>query len=68
MEGRPEVAKTRFHARLHDRINEVLEGQIESIIGGEALDFASYKGMAGYIRGLNDALRICEDIERDLDA
>jgi hypothetical protein len=68
MAGRPEVAKTRFHSRLEARIQEVLEGQIESLIGGEALDFASYKGTAGYIRGLNDALRICEDIERDLDA
>ena len=62
------MVKTRFHTRLEVRINEVLEGQIESLIGGEALDYASYKGMTGYIRGLNDALRICEDIERDLDA
>jgi hypothetical protein len=61
-------AKTRFHSLLEAKIQETISIEATSIIGGEALDFAGYKWMAGYIRGLNDAIRICEDIERDLDA
>ena len=59
--------KTRFHNLLTERVNAVINEYITSLIGGQAADFASYRESCGYIRGLNDALKLCEDIERDLD-
>ena len=48
-------------------MQKVIEEYKESIIGGQAADYSSYRECVGYIRGLNDALRLCDDIEGDLD-
>jgi hypothetical protein len=59
------MASSRFHNILRDKISKVILEYSESIIGGFAKDHADYRDACGYIRGLNDALRLCEDIERD---
>lgn len=61
------MAVSRFHRLLEDRVREVVERESASLSSGQAPDYPSYKEMVGYIRGLSDALRLCEDIEKDLD-
>lgn len=46
---------------------ETISTHSEAICSGQPQDYPSYRDNVGYIRGLNDALRACEDIERDLD-
>jgi len=60
-------AKTRFHKLLEDRVAGVIADYSVSIIGGQAEDYARYRESCGYIRGLTDALKLCDDIEGDLD-
>jgi hypothetical protein len=60
------MAFSRFHNLLRERVQKAIIEYSDSIIGGQAKDFADYRDACGYIRGLNDALRLCEDIEGDL--
>lgn len=60
------MAFSRFHNLLREKINAAMEGHSASLICGQAKDYADYRDGCGYIRGLNDALRLCEDIEGDL--
>lgn len=62
------MAFTRFHNLLRARLNEVIAEAGAAITCGQPTDWATYKECVGYIRGLNDALRVCEDIEKDLDS
>lgn len=59
--------RTRFHAILADRINKEVENRAASIISGACVDYAAYKSNTEYIRGLLEALKICEEIEREFD-
>jgi len=59
------MAKTRFHALLEARIKEAVENRSISIAEGAAVDYAHYKENVGYIRGLQDALKFCDDIEAE---
>jgi hypothetical protein len=60
-------AKTRLHRLLEERVAAVVAEYSISLIGGQAVDFAGYRESCGYIRGLTDALKLCDDIEGDLD-
>lgn len=60
------MAFSRFHLLLIEKIRSAIEDHGASIICGQAKDYAEYRDACGYIRGLNDALRICEDIEGDM--
>lgn len=60
------MPKTRFHTLLEERVKEAIEANISSIIGGQPKDFPTYREAVGYIRGLNDALTLCDQIEEDL--
>jgi hypothetical protein len=59
--------KTRFHSLLEKRIQQAISDHSEAIIGGQVPDFATYRDSVGYIRGLNDALKLCDEINEDLD-
>ena len=59
------MSKTRFHYLLEAKIKEVVENRSISIVEGAAADYAHYKENVGYIRGLHDALKICDDIEAE---
>lgn len=61
------MAKTRFHSLLEHKINERVESRIESTISGAAEDYARYREQVGYISGLKDALRLAEDVEREME-
>jgi len=60
------MVKTRFHSRLEVLVEEEVQKITEEIIGGIS-DLSNYFRMVGRIDGLKGALRLCEDIERDLD-
>ena len=61
------MSKTHFHAKLEARINEAVENRAKSIASGAATDYAHYKENVGYILGLQDALKICDDIASESD-
>ena len=59
------MSKTRFHALLETRINEAVENRSRSIASGAASDYAHYRENVGYIHGLIDALKLCDEIEAE---
>ncbi len=61
------MPKTRFHALLEKRVLEVIQDNADSIIGGQPHDYATYREAVGYVRGLRDALTLCDQINEDLD-
>ena len=61
------MAETRFHALLKARVLEQISQSSESLCSGAAKDYAIYRDMVGYIRGLNDALKFCDEIEGEFD-
>ena len=59
------MARSRFHSILEARIKEAVENRVLSIASGAAVDYAHYKEHVGYIRGLQDVLKFCDDIEAE---
>ena len=59
------MSRTHFHAKLEARINEAVENRSISIAEGAATDYPHYKENVGYIRGLRDALKFCDEIEAE---
>lgn len=59
------MPKTRFHAALEARIKEAVENRSKSIAAGAATDYAHYRENVGYVLGLQDALKLCDDIEAE---
>lgn len=64
--GASVVGKTRFHSLLEAKINEEIERHKEDISTG-IVNVSVYWRSVGVIEGLRGALRLCDDIERDLD-
>ncbi len=60
------MANSRLYQLLLNRVKEEVFKYSESICGGEAEDYTRYKEACGYIRGLNDAVKILEEIEKEL--
>tara|TARA_R100001369_G_scaffold12139_1_gene26032 strand:- start:3413 stop:3610 length:198 start_codon:yes stop_codon:yes gene_type:complete len=58
------MANTIFQV-LKKRFEEDKASAIESIASGGAKDFAQYKDIAGYIRGLETCIRNVEDLSRN---
>jgi len=61
------MAKTRFHSLLEAKINEAVESRADSLISGGAIDYPTYQFNVGYINGLRDALKLCDEIEAEFD-
>jgi hypothetical protein len=61
------MPKTRFHLLLEERVKEVVEANSIAIVGGQPKDYATYREQVGYIRGLVDALTLCDQLNEDLD-
>ncbi len=59
------MAESNFHRLLKIRVAEEVEKRSISLANGEAADYPKYQQSVGYILGLKDALKLCEDIERD---
>ena len=61
------MAYSHFHKVLRERIQEEVDSRVLSLASGGAPDYPQYRDSVGYIRGLHDALRLCEEIERESD-
>jgi len=61
------MAHSRFHSLLRERIKEEVDSRSLSLASGGAPDYSQYKDSVGYIRGLLDALKLCEEIEKETD-
>lgn len=59
------MIKTRFHTLLEVRVQEQINQRSIQIMTGGASDYPAYREAVGYILGLNDALRLCEEIEKE---
>lgn len=59
------MSKTRFQLALESRVKEAVENRSISIANGDVTDYAHYREQVGYIRGLQDALKIGEEIESE---
>lgn len=62
------MAKTRFHALLEQKIAEAIENRSISVASGVCTEYANYRENVGYIKGLQAALALCDEIESELDA
>jgi hypothetical protein len=61
------VARTRFNSVLQDRILAAINEVSASLSSGVANDYPHYRDIVGYIRGLSDALKLCDEVEEDFD-
>jgi hypothetical protein len=61
------MAKTQFQRKLEARIKEAVDKRGNHLISGGASDFSQYKEDVGYILGLMDAIKLCEEIEAEND-
>jgi hypothetical protein len=61
------VAVSFFHRTLRTKIGEVLDTSTKQLASGICKDYAAYREEAGYLRGLMDALKLADDIEREPD-
>jgi hypothetical protein len=57
---------TRFHALLEKKIEEEIENRAASLASGAAADYPHYRESVGYINGLRDSIKLCDDVEQDL--
>ena len=57
---------TQFHSRLQQKIEEQIQAVAASLAAGEAVDYFHYKDFTGYVRGLRDSLKFCDDVEQDM--
>jgi hypothetical protein len=61
------MSETHFHRVLRARVAEVLEARARDVAAGVCKGYEHYKEEVGYMRGLHDALKIADDIEKDMD-
>jgi hypothetical protein len=61
------MAKTRFHALLDSKLQEVLDDRSREIAAGSARDYSQYQFMVGYLAGMRDSLKYAAEIEEDFD-
>ena len=59
------MSKTRFHSLLEERLRKLVDDRAASLVRGAAADFAQYQYNVGWVQGVEDSLKICEDIERE---
>ena len=59
----PQAART-FRARLEKRKNELQS----YILTGDVMDWADYRRRVGVIEGIDEALRVCDDLEKEGEA
>ena len=55
---------TAFSNLLAKKVDEHRREVLESIGAGACPDFPAYRDQCGYLRGLDAALAICQDIEK----
>lgn len=61
------MAETRFTTLFKAKVKEVVDNRSDSLANGDAADYSKYRESVGYLRGLADAIKICEEIEGEFD-
>ena len=61
------MAKTRFNSILQERILVTISEVNDALSSGSAKDYPQYRDLVGYIRGLSDAIKLCDEVEEDFD-
>ncbi len=59
------MAKSRFQSLLEQKLVEAIAVRTNALATGNAEDYAAYKLEVGYLLGLDAALKLCEEIERE---
>lgn len=59
------MAESRFHTLLKQKVTEHMKSRIESLIAGSPGDYPAYREHVGYLRGLNDALELADEINKE---
>jgi len=55
-----------FQGRLKAKIEELKAEKQESVLRGQVQDYAKYREQVGYFDALQAILRICEEVESDM--
>lgn len=63
----PVAGDSRIVRLFESRIFEIKERILADLSAGIPIDFASYKDLVGYLRGLEDALNVLKDIQKGID-
>ncbi len=56
----PRVART-----IRGKLNKRKEELSDFIVSGQVMDWADYKRRVGVLEGIDEALRVCDDIEKE---
>jgi hypothetical protein len=61
------MAKSHYQNLLERKIKEAMDKRGNALVAGECDDYAAYKFEVGYLTGMNDALALAEEIEREME-
>lgn len=59
------MARTRFHSLLIARLEEVIVDRTQELTYGQMKNYEDYKYSVGYLMGLRDVLKICDEVNAD---
>ena len=59
------MASNLFHKKLLSKIEDQIKVRSEILMTGGAADYAFYREAVGYIQGLVDVIKLCDDIEQE---
>jgi len=55
-----------WQGHLERKVLEVIQGNIDSIVNEDANDYVSYVRKCAYISGLKDALKLADEVDREV--
>lgn len=55
-----------FHRALYKALMDTIQSRVERLTKGDVDNFEDYKEQVGYIKALNHALDLAQDIESDM--
>jgi hypothetical protein len=59
------MARTRFHALLAAKLEEVIVNRSEELTSGCCSKYEEYKYLVGYLNAMRDALKICDEVNEN---
>lgn len=59
------MASNLFHKKLLAKIEDQKLKRQEYLANGYASDYPNYREAVGYLQGLNDVIKLCDDIEQE---
>lgn len=62
------MARSHYQVKLVEKLENAASKEAAFLIAGTADDYAKYREVVGYIRGLNDAVKIANQIEQEMEA